>query len=216
MLSASSALELSPSAAGLQGLLMMGGLIVAIGAQNALVLRQGLSRAHVAPVVALCTLSDWLLVALGVYGLGAWIAERPAWLELFRWGGALYLFLYGARSARQAWLGGSALQLAGAEGSLRSSVAAALALTYLNPHVYLDTVVLVGGVGAQHSGFARSAFVGGTWVASATWFALLGFGAAGAARFLRRPGVWRVIDGVVAVLMWAAAAQLLYSPIGRG
>lgn len=201
------------TSAALQGLLMMGGLIVAIGAQNALVLRQGLVGAHVLPVVALCTLSDWLLVALGVYGLGALISAQPVLLEAFRWGGALFLLLYGARSAGQAWRGATGLQVAGAAGTLRGSLAAALALTYLNPHVYLDTVVLVGGVGVQHTGLARGAFVAGTWLASALWFAMLGFGAASAAHFLRRPAVWRGIDATVALVMWATAAQLLLSPL---
>lgn len=196
-----------------QGLLMMGGLIVAIGAQNALVLRQGLGRTHVAPVVALCTVSDWLLVAAGVYGLGALIASQPLWLEVFRWGGAAYLLLFGARAAQRAWRGSAGLQAAAATGGLGASLTTALALTYLNPHVYLDTVVLVGGVGAQYSGAAQGGFVAGTWVASALWFSALGFGAARAARFLRHPAAWRAIDATVAFLMWATAAQLLWRPL---
>ncbi len=201
-------------AALLQGALMMGGLIVAIGAQNALVLRQGVMRAHVLPVVLLCTLSDWLLVALGVFGLGALIAAQPLLLEAFRYGGAAFLVAYGWRAARQAWQGSAAgLQLAAGGGSLGGALTTTLALTYLNPHVYLDTVVLVGGVGAQHAGAARLGFVAGAWLASAAWFALLGFGAVGAARFLRQPAAWRAIDALVAVVMWAVAAQLLLTPL---
>lgn len=204
----------------LQGALMMGGLIVAIGAQNALVLRQGVRREHVLPVVALCTVSDWLLVALGVFGLGRLIAGQPLLMEVFRWGGAAFLAAYGAMAAWRAWQARpAALQLAGAGGSGRGSLGgvlgSTLAMTYLNPHVYLDTVVLVGGVGARHDGAAQLAFVGGTWFASAAWFALLGLGAAGAARWLARPQVWRAIDALVAVVMWTVALQLLATPLQR-
>lgn len=150
--------------AALQGLLAMGGLIVAIGAQNALVLRQGLARSHVGVVVAVCTLSDWWLTAAGVYGLGP-------------------------------------------------TLAAVLAMTYLNPHVYLDTVVLMGTLGAQHDGLARLAFVGGAGAASALWFSTLGFGAAAAARWLRHPQVWRAIDAVVAGVMAWMAVQLAAKPL---
>ncbi|WP_428421754.1 LysE/ArgO family amino acid transporter [Methylibium sp.] len=209
-----SPLDPAVPAAALQGALMMAGLIVAIGAQNALVLRQGVMRAHVLPVVVTCALSDGLLVALGVFGLGALIAAQPLLLEAFRYGGAAFLAVYGWRAAHQAWRGGSAgLQLAGVGGSLGGTLTTTLALTYLNPHVYLDTVVLVGGVGAQHVGAARLGFVAGAWAASAAWFALLGFGAAGAARFLRQPSAWRAIDALVAVVMWAVAAQLLLTPL---
>lgn len=201
-------------AALLQGGLMMAGLIVAIGAQNALVLRKGVMRAHVLPVVALCTVSDWLLVALGVFGLGALIAGQPLLMEVFRYGGAAFLAGYGALAARRAWLGQSGgLQLAGRAGSLAGALTTTLAMTYLNPHVYLDTVVLIGGVGARHEGMARLAFVAGAWFASAAWFAVLGFGAAGAARWLSRPQVWRAIDALVALVMGTVALQLLATPL---
>ena len=212
---ASSALLLHAPSALLQGLLTMAGLIVAIGAQNALVLREGVLGRHVLPVVLLCIVSDWLLVALGVFGLGAALAAQPAWLEAFRYGGAAFLAVYGARAGWRAWRGASAgLQLAGGGGSIGATLGATLAMTYLNPHVYLDTVVLVGGLGAQHAGAARLAFVAGAWVASGAWFALLGFGASGAARFLRRPAAWRAIDASVALVMGAVALQLLLRPLG--
>lgn len=196
-----------------QGALLMGGLIAAIGAQNALVLRQGAQRRHVLPVVLLCTVSDWLLVALGVFGLGAVIGSQALLLEAFRYGGALFLLAYGWRSARSAWQGSAAgLKLAGDTASLRATLGATMALTYLNPHVYLDTVVLVGGIGAQQGGVARLGFVAGAWTASALWFSLLGFGAASMAGWLRRPAVWRAIDASVAVVMWMVAAQLLLAP----
>ena len=213
MASSSIALANAVAPALLQGALMMGGLIVAIGAQNAQVLRQGMLRAHVLPVVLLCTLSDWLLVALGVFGVAAVLAAQPGLLELFGYAGAAFLLAYGGRAALQAWRGRAAgLPLAQAGGTLAASLSTTLALTYLNPHVYLDTVVLIGGVGGQHAGAARWGFVAGAWLASAAWFALLGFGSAAAARWLRGPQAWRAIDGVVAVVMWAVAAQLLLQP----
>ncbi|WP_280153767.1 LysE family transporter [Piscinibacter sp. XHJ-5] len=202
------------SAAFAQGWLMTAGLIVAIGAQNALVLRQGLARSHVAAVVALCTASDWLLIALGVFGLGAWIQSSPATLELFRYGGAAFLLSYGLRSAIRAWRpAGDALRTRGAAGSLASTLGATLALTYLNPHVYLDTVVLLGSVGAQQPGAGRAAFAAGAGLASLMWFSTLGFGAAAASQLLRRPAAWRVIDASVAGVMFVVAAQLLSNPL---
>lgn len=194
----------------LQGWLMTAGLIVAIGAQNALVLRQGLRRAHVGPVVVVCTLSDWLLIALGVFGLGAVIQSSPLLLQLFRYGGAAFLLAYGARSALRAWRGDATLTQNGTKGtSLAATLTTTLALTYLNPHVYLDTVVLLGSVGAQHGPDGRIAFAAGAGLASLMWFATLGFGAAAASRWLARPAAWRAIDAGVAVVMFSVAVQLL-------
>lgn len=197
-----------------QGWLMTAGLIVAIGAQNALVLRQGLARTHVGAVVALCTASDWLLIAAGVFGAGALIRSSPVLLEVFRYGGALFLVAYGLRSAWQAWRGASpALQAAPGATGLGSTLTTALALTYLNPHVYLDTVVLLGSVGAQHSPAGQLGFASGAGLASLMWFVSLGYGAAWASRWLQRPAVWRAIDASVAVVMFAVAAQLLLHPL---
>jgi L-lysine exporter family protein LysE/ArgO len=194
-----------------QGWLMTAGLIVAIGAQNALVLRQGLTRSHVGPVVLVCTLSDWLLIALGVFGLGALIQSSPVLLQLFRFGGAAFLLAYGLRSAYQAWRGQAALLQADTRGKgLSATLVCALALTYLNPHVYLDTVVLLGSVGAQHGGDGRIAFAAGAGLASLMWFVTLGYGAAAASRGLRHPAAWRAIDATVAVVMFGVAAQLLF------
>jgi L-lysine exporter family protein LysE/ArgO len=198
-----------------QGWLMTAGLIVAIGAQNALVLRQGLARSHVGTVVALCTLSDWLLIAAGVFGLGSVIQSSPAALDVFRFGGAAFLLVYGALAARRAMQPGHAsLQAAGPASSLGATVGATLALTYLNPHVYLDTVVLLGSVGAQQpNASARGAFAIGAGLASLMWFTALGYGASASARWLQRPAVWRAIDATVALVMFIVAAQLLLKPL---
>jgi L-lysine exporter family protein LysE/ArgO len=194
----------------LQGWLMMAGLIVAIGAQNALVLRQGLLRRHVGLVVALCTLSDWLLTALGVFGLGGLLAAAPGVMQAMRWLGAAWLCWYAALAARRAWRAQG--ELAGAPAAPLSGVIGnTLAVTWLNPHVYLDTVVLMG---TAASGLARPAQLGfalGAGLASAMWFSLLGHGAARLAPRLARPEAWRWIDAVIALVMLVCAWQLLRS-----
>lgn len=196
-----------------QGWLTGASLIMAIGAQNALVLRQGLRRQHVGPVVLLCSLSDVLLICLGVFGLGAAIAGSPRVMELFRLGGAAFLLYYAARSARRAWQGADSLQTAGTGLGLQAALGAAATMTFLNPHVYLDTVVLLGTVGSQQPSGLRWAFASGASLASVMWFSLLGFGAAAVAQPLQKPGVWRVIDGLIAVLMASLGLQLLMRPL---
>jgi len=196
-----------------QGWVMGAGLILAIGAQNALVLRQGLRRAHVGAVVAFCTLSDWLLIALGVFGLGALVQSSTWLLEVFRFGGAAFLLGYALLAARRAWRPNTGLQAAGSAASLGATLSAAFAFTYLNPHVYLDTVVLLGSLGARQPPALRAAFAAGAGVASAMWFTMLGFGAAAAAPRLQTARTWRVIDGLVALLMTGLGLQLLLQPL---
>lgn len=196
-----------------QGWLTGASLIMAIGAQNALVLRQGLRRQHVGPVVLLCSLSDVALICLGVFGLGAAIASLPLVMEIFRLGGAAFLLYYAARSAWRAWQGADSLQTAGAGLGLQAALGAAATMTFLNPHVYLDTVVLLGTVGSQQPAELRWAFAGGASLASVMWFSLLGFGAAAVASPLQKPVVWRVIDGLIAVLMASLGLQLLMRPL---
>ena len=183
-------------------------LIVAIGAQNAFVLRQGLLRRHVWAVVAVCALSDAVLIVAGVAGLGAVIQQVPTLLEIIRWAGALFLFGYALLAFRRAWHGTGGL--AGGTGptkDLGAVVLTCLALTWLNPHVYLDTVLLLGSV-AQHSP-SPWWFAAGAVLASLTWFTGLGVGA----RFLRpvfaRPGAWRVLDVLIGVVMVAIGVGLL-------
>lgn len=197
-----------------QGWVLGASLILAIGAQNALVLRQGLRREHVGAVVAVCTLSDWLLIALGVFGLGALIQASPRLLEALRFGGAAFLLGYALLAARRAWRPAPAgLQAAGGAAGLGATLSAAFAFTYLNPHVYLDTVVLLGGLGARQPAGLRTAFAAGAGVASAMWFSLLGFGAAAAAPWLQAAHTWRAIDALVALLMGALGLQLLLQPL---
>ncbi len=184
------------------------GLILAIGAQNAFVLRQGLRREHVLAVVMTCAVSDAVLIATGVAGFG-WLATEVPWLRpVMTWGGAAFLVVYGALSFRAALMPG-ALRAAGeGGGTLRGAVLTCLALTWLNPHVYLDTVVLLGSVSAQYRGQGL-AFGGGAVTASFVFFFSLGYGARLLAPVFARPMAWRVLDVGVGVVMWAIAAKLL-------
>lgn len=193
------------------GLLTGLGLIVAIGAQNAFVLRQGLLRSHVGPVVAVCALSDVVLILAGVTGIGV-LLERAEWLiPAARWFGAAFLTWYGVTSLRQA-LRSKALD-AGNGGPVqdtrRSAVLRAVALTWLNPHVYLDTVLLLGSVGATHGTGGRWWFALGACAGSILWFSGLGFGAHRAAPFVTRPSAWTAIDVLTGMTMLAVAASLV-------
>ena len=183
-------------------------LIVAIGAQNAFVLRQGLRGEHVAPVVAICAASDAILIALGVAGAGALLRGAPGVVDAVRLGGAAFLLAYAALAARRAWRPGALHAAAGGSSGLRATAAAALALTWLNPHVYLDTVVLLGSVAAAH-GDARWWFGLGAACGSVLWFAGLGFGARLLRRPFERPAAWRALDGAVALVMGAIGLSLV-------
>jgi L-lysine exporter family protein LysE/ArgO len=183
-------------------------LIVAIGAQNAFVLRQGLRGEHVAAVVAICLLSDVVLIAAGVGGAGALVTRAPDVVTVVCFAGAAFLLVYGLMAARRALQPGALLTDA-AGGRTRTAVAVstALALTWLNPHVYLDTVVLLGSLSSTY-GERRWAFGGGAAVASALWFTGLGFGARLLRPVFARPAAWRVLDAVIAVVMLALATSL--------
>jgi L-lysine exporter family protein LysE/ArgO len=184
-------------------------LIVAIGAQNAFVLRQGLRREHVLPVVLTCALSDLALIAAGIAGLGAVITARPAAVTVIRWGGAVFLFAYAALAAKRAWRPSALKPTDQAPTTLRTTLLTCLALTYLNPHVYLDTVLLLGSVAQHHP--HRWLFGIGAAAASAVWFAGLGLGAHRLAPVLARPIAWRVLDGMIALVMAGIGLTLLVS-----
>jgi len=199
-----------------QGLLMSASLIIAIGAQNTFVLRQGLRREHVPLVVALCAAMDALLIAAGVSGVAAALGRHRAALDALALGGAAFLVAYGVGALRRA-LAPPAL-LAGAHGAAqpaRAVLGQALAITLLNPHVYLDTVLLLGAAGAQHPPQVQPAFVLGGALASAAWFSALGFGARWLAPAFARPQAWRVLDALVAVTMFVLALFLAAAPLRR-
>lgn len=191
----------------LNGLLVAAGLIIAIGAQNAFVLAQSLRREHHLPVAALCVLCDALLVAAGVFGLAAVLAQSPTLLAVARWGGAAFLLWLGAQALRRAIQPQALQQQDSGPRSRRAVLLAALAVTLLNPHVYLDTVLLIGSLGAQQP--VPGAYALGAASASLIWFFTLALGAAWLAPWLARPTTWRLLDQGVAAMMFAVAAQLL-------
>jgi L-lysine exporter family protein LysE/ArgO len=184
-------------------------LIVAIGAQNAFVLRQGLRREHVFAIVVVCALSDIALIAVGVAGLGALLQAVPWLLVVVRVAGAGFLLVYGALAARRAFRPATLdASTSGVSSPLWTAVATCLALTWLNPHVYLDTVVLLGSVAATH-GADRWWFAVGAAVASILWFTTLGFGARLLRPVFAKRAAWRVLDALVAVVMFVLAIGLL-------
>ena len=186
-------------------------LIVAIGAQNAYVLRQGLRKEHVFVIVAICAISDALLIAVGVAGLGAIIQQLEWLLLLIEVVGGVFLCTYGIMAAKRAWkpevlntdTGGSSV-------SLKVAVGTVLALTYLNPHVYLDTVLLLGSVAGTYEA-NRWYFAAGAMLGSVIWFSVLGFGARALAPVFKKPTAWRVLDAIIAVVMLSIGISLLVS-----
>jgi L-lysine exporter family protein LysE/ArgO len=183
-------------------------LIVAIGAQNAFVLRQGVRGQAVLAVVGICTVSDVVLIALGVAGLGAVVTAWPAALTVVGLAGGGFLICYGILAARRALRSGALTTQGTSAGSVRTAVLTCLAMTWLNPHVYLDTVLLLGSVAAGR-GSLRWVFGLGAMVASLAWFTGLGYGAQLLSGILSRPVAWRVLDTLVAVTMLAVGAMLL-------
>ena len=184
-------------------------LIVAIGAQNAFILRQGIRREHVLPVVAICTVSDMALMAAGVAGFGALVTAHPQVVTLARFGGAAFLIVYGMLAARRAWRPSGLTPSEAGPSRLAGVVLTCLAFTFLNPHVYLDTVVLIGALSNEHRD-GRWLFGVGAAVASAVWFTTLGFGAGRLRGLFARPTAWRILDGLIAVTMIALGVAVLH------
>jgi L-lysine exporter family protein LysE/ArgO len=191
------------------GLVLGLGLIVAIGAQNAFVLRQGLRLEHVAAVVAVCALSDVALIAAGVLGAGAAVTRAPLLVPVVCFAGAAFLLAYGALAGRRALRPGALLAEAGGAGTgLAAAVGTCLALTWLNPHVYLDTVVLLGSMASTYDEH-RWQFAVGAGLGSVLWFTALGYGARLLRPVFARPAAWRVLDAGIAVVMSALAVSLV-------
>lgn len=182
-------------------------LIVAIGAQNAYVIRQGLLRSHVPLVVAVCSISDALLIYLGTGGLGRIVQSNPDLLALIRWFGVCYLTWFGIKSLRSAFKENQLLAKGQAESSWKTILASVLALTYLNPHVYLDTVIFVGSIANQfHSDKWFFAF--GASMASVVWFSAIGFGARAASHLMSKPTFWKILDLSISIVMFSIAITL--------
>ncbi|MFC9876462.1 LysE/ArgO family amino acid transporter [Nocardia salmonicida] len=200
----------SAALAALSGLGFGLSLIVAIGAQNAFVLRQGVRGQHVLPVIAVCAVSDIVLIGAGVAGFGTVVESFPAVLTVARYAGAAFLVGYALLAARRA-LGSSTLiaEAAGASVAVGASVLTCLALTWLNPHVYLDTLVLLGSFAGTYATPDRWFLAGGAMLASVVWFAALGYGARRLGPLFARPIAWRVLDSLIALVMLALAIGLL-------
>ena len=197
----------APAASAAAGLLTGLSLIVAIGAQNAFVLRQGLRREHVLAVVAVCAVSDLVLILAGIGGLGAVVSARPDAVTAIRWIGAAFLISYAIMAARRAIRPAKLNPAERAPATLGATLLTCLALTYLNPHVYLDTVLLLGSIAQQHP--HRWLFGIGAAAASLAWFTVLGAGAHKLGPLLARPAAWRVLDGLIALVMLGVAVNLL-------
>lgn len=192
------------------GFLLGASLIIAIGAQNAFLLRQGLRNQHVLPLVLICAVSDAILIAAGVAGLGTLITQSPRLVTFVTFLGALFLFAYGFLALRRASSRSGELYAADIPRmSLKAAVSTCLAFTFLNPHVYLDTVVLVGALSARHQGEARLAYAAGAMLASFFWFFSLGYGARLLALVFEKRGSWRALDIGIGILMWLIALRLL-------
>ncbi len=189
------------------GLLTGLSLIIAIGAQNAFVIRQGLSRSHVLLVVLICATSDALLIFLGTGGLGTVIQSKPDLLEFIRWFGVLYLTWFGAKSVRSV-LSHQSLEVGeGTTSSKKAVILSVLGFTFLNPHVYLDTVILLGSIANQFEE-DRWYFALGASLGSVLWFSAIGFGAKAASRFMSRPVFWKILDSLIAIVMFSVAIFL--------
>ncbi|MFE6736163.1 LysE/ArgO family amino acid transporter [Microbacterium sp. NPDC057650] len=208
----------------LAGLGLMYSLIIAVGAQNVFVLRQGMRREHVLPVVLICAASDALLVLVGTAGLGYLVNSAPWLIVVARWAGGISLVAYGIFAARRAWAKGGESLAAETEADaadatsggtsvktgtrLAPVILATLAFTWLNPNVYLDTVLLIGGIAATH-GDQRWLFATGAIIGSITWFFALGYGARYLGRWLRTPRAWRILDTAIAVLLVTMGIALI-------
>ena len=184
-------------------------LIIAIGAQNAFVIRQGLTKKFVLLTVLICAFSDAILIALGASGLGALIKSNKNILEFVRWFGVIYLLWFAFKSAKSLFKK-EVLNSAGeASADRKSVILTVLALTFLNPHVYLDTVILLGSISNQF-GTDKWFFVIGAMLASFIWFTAIGFGAKSASRFMSQPIFWKILDLIIALVMVSIAAFLAF------
>jgi L-lysine exporter family protein LysE/ArgO len=193
-----------------QGMGIGGGLIIAIGAQNAFVLSQGVRRNFPLQTALVCSICDASLILVGISGVGALVAGSPQLARYASWLGALFLLWYGSRSFRSALHGGSLTAEGGTISSRRKLLWTTLALTFLNPHVYLDTIVLVGGISGQLAASERYLFGAGAISASVLWFFSLSLGAGFLAPLFRKPVAWRCLDGFVCLTMWGIACSLLW------
>lgn len=198
----------------LSGFALSAALIIAIGAQNLFVLRQGLRREHVGAIVLFCAAADSILIAAGVAGVGAFLAALPQLTRALSLGGAAFLGWYGVQALRRMAAPGSVEVAAGGGITLGRALAATAGFTFLNPHVYIDTVLLMGAAGAAQPLVLRPVFVAGAASASFLWFSALGYGARLLIPFFARPAAWRLLDAVVGATMLTLSASLIARALG--
>lgn len=202
----------------LEGVALGGGLIIAIGAQNAYLLSLGIKRNHHVAAATICTLWDITLITLGVMGVGAWVQANPSVLKYTLWGGAIFLFAYGTRAFASAWTGKVLKADDGKSAigmqSLKNVAITTFAIGVLNPHVYLDTIVLLGSISGKFQGNGRYLFGLGAAVSSVIWFYSLGFAGQLLAPLFARPIAWRILDGLICLTMWGIAVKLVIQAIG--
>ena len=197
----------------LQGFFLGASLIIAIGAQNAFVLRLGLQRLHVLPIVLICSFSDAILIAAGVAGMGTLVRQSQLLLTLITWGGFAFLLFYGLQAFIRAFKSNGMHVSKGESIGLKSAILTVLAFTYLNPHVYLDTVMLVGSLSARWLGFQQILFAIGAIAASFVWFFALGYGARVLTPLFEKAIAWRILDFIIGVIMWLLAWSLIHSTV---
>ena len=194
----------------LQGFLLTAGLIIAIGVQDAFVLSNAVKGNRPLMVASLCSLGDLILIGLGLAGVGGLVAAHPAWMRYSAFGGALFLAVYGSLALRSALRGSAGLQTEeSGQVARRTLILSTLAVTFLNPHAYLDTVVLIGGIGGRFPLDQRLIFGGGALSASVLWFFTLGFGGPFLAPLFRRRRAWQFLDAMVCLVMWGIALTLV-------
>lgn len=184
-------------------------LIVAIGAQNAFVLRMAVARRHVLPVIAVCAVSDAILITAGIAGIATILDVAPGAIDVIRWAGAAFLICYGLLAARRALRPAALSAAPGGAVTIGAALLTCLALTWLNPHTYLDTVLMLGSVANNYGVTGRWWFGAGAITASIVWFAAIGYGARYLRDWFARPAAWRILDGGVAVLMFGLGAKLV-------
>ncbi|HDR1011477.1 LysE/ArgO family amino acid transporter [Pasteurella multocida] len=197
----------------LQGFFVTAGLIIAIGAQNAFVLKQGLLKQNILAVILTCFFCDIVLISLGVLGLGSLISQSTMATVALAFVGGVFLLIYGLKAFLSAYRGNASLQLAKADKQPQTTlhaIIATLLITLLNPHVYLDTVVIIGGIAGTLAFDEKLFFLVGALLVSALWFFSLGYGARLLSRFFQRPVTWRILDLVIGVIMWAIAISLIH------
>ncbi|SHF90215.1 LysE/ArgO family amino acid transporter [Vibrio gazogenes] len=190
------------------------GLLVCIGSQNAFVLKQGLLRHHLFAIAAICSISDIILICCGIAGLGTLVKNWPNLVEIVRYAGAVFLAWTALSSAKQAWYGNSQLNPSTEDSShFKTVILTCLGFTWLNPHVYLDTVFMIGSLSIPYSGIEKWKFAAGALSASVVWFSTITYGAKLLLPLFRNPYAWRILDALVAITMGYFSVSLLITPL---